>query len=212
MEKSSVVPPSALVPNDPGSNAQLSVLGAASSSTPSPWQLSRSIRGPTPATEEQLQSRAVAFVLIFFLKAWKSNEKINKNNCLSTWFIARATNYILLCLAITRVFMHVLWRREFAEGLQKSNQTGTSRTWPSGYASGQSDTEQPGSGSYIAAFVGEALGEGLLLWAVRYGPASGQEMVSSPGFRPARGAEVLGAAGPFTEGLQGYMPEFLHLL
>lgn len=140
--------------------------GAASTSAPSPRQLGCSIRGLTPTVafcEDQLQCRAIAFVLMFFLIAWKSIEKINKNNCLSAWFIAKATNYIFLCLAITRVFIHVLWRREFAGGLQvKPNQTGRSRTCPSGYASGQLDVEQPGSGSCIAAFAGDALGEGLL--------------------------------------------------
>lgn len=78
---------------------------------------------------------------------------MNKNKCQSAWFIAKATNYLLLCLAFTWVFIHVLWRREFAGGPPvKPNQRGTSTTWPSGCASGQSDMEQPGSGSYIIAF------------------------------------------------------------
>lgn len=45
----------------------------------------------------------------------------------------------------------------------KPKQTGTN----SGHASSQSDMQQPGSGSCIAAFVGDTVGEGLLLGAVR---------------------------------------------
>lgn len=49
----------------------------------------------------------------------------------------------------------------------KPKQTGMNRVRPSGRASSQSDMEQAGSGSCIAVFAGDAVGEGLLLGAVR---------------------------------------------
>lgn len=49
----------------------------------------------------------------------------------------------------------------------KPKQTGRNRVRPSGHASSLSDMEQPGCGSCIAALVGDAVGEELLLGAVR---------------------------------------------
>jgi len=49
----------------------------------------------------------------------------------------------------------------------KPKQTGMNRVRPSGCASSQSDTEQPGAGSCVAAVVGDAAGEGRLMGAVR---------------------------------------------
>lgn len=49
----------------------------------------------------------------------------------------------------------------------KPKQTDRNRVRPSGHASNQSDREQPGSGSCIDAFVGDAVGEGLLPGAIR---------------------------------------------
>lgn len=108
--------------------------------------------------------------LIFFLKAWKSNWKINKTNLLPVWFTDRVINYRLLCLAITRreVLLHVLWRKEFSGQPQmKPKQTGMNGVQPSGCASSPSDMEQHRSGSCTAVFVWDAVREGLLLVAIR---------------------------------------------
>lgn len=93
---------------------------------------------------------------------------MNKNNGLSARFTARVINYVLLCLAIARSFSACVMEKGFCRSPKmKPKQRGRNRVRPSGHASSLSDVEQPGSGSCIAAFVGDAVGEELLLGAVR---------------------------------------------
>lgn len=58
----------------------------------------------TVCREEWLHMWAITFVLIFSLRAWKSDWKTSNNNCRSARFAARAINYVSFCLAISRRF------------------------------------------------------------------------------------------------------------